>query len=169
MMFVFSALATVFILTAVYRLYLTQMLTIRWRKWLTEQYFFNWFEEKKYFKLEQGANTDNPDQRLTDDIRSFTSTTLGLGLGLLTNIVSLISFSIILWDISGSIEFLGVNIPGYMFWIALVYAIVGSWLAHVVARRLIGLNNRQERFEADLRNIKLAKHGKRVPHRSQYP
>lgn len=147
----FGGIATVAILGAVYRLYLTQMLTIRWRAWLTEQHFARWLNDKNYYRLEQGGYTDNPDQRISEDLNSFTSTTLSLGLGLLRTVVSLVSFSIILWGVSGSIEVFGYTIPGYMFWCALLYAAVGSWLTHLIGRRLIGLNNNQQRFEADLR------------------
>ena len=147
----FGGIAAVAILGAVYRLYLTQMLTIRWRAWLTEKHFSRWLAHKNYYQLEQGGYTDNPDQRISEDLNSFTSNTLNLGLGLLRNVVSLVSFSIILWGVSGSIEVFGVTIPGYMFWCALLYAAVGSWLTHLIGRRLIGLSNQQQRFEADLR------------------
>ncbi len=147
----FCGIAAVAILVAVYRLYLTQMLTIRWRRWLTEQHFDAWLQHKNFYRLEQRGYTDNPDQRLAEDLNSFTDSTLSLGLGLIRNVVSLVSFSVILWGVSGSIEIFGIEIPGYMFWAALLYAMVGSWLVHLVARRLIGLNNRQQRFEADLR------------------
>ncbi|WBG63599.1 ABC transporter ATP-binding protein/permease [Pseudomonas citronellolis] len=147
----FCGIAAVAILVAVYRLYLTQMLTIRWRRWLTEKHFAAWLSDKNYYRLEQRGYTDNPDQRLSEDLNSFTDTTLSLGLGLIRNLVSLVSFSVILWGVSGSIELFGINIPGYMFWAALLYALVGSWLTHLIARRLIGLNNQQQRYEADLR------------------
>src|SRR5476649_45016 len=147
----FGGIAAVAILGAVYRLYLTQMLTIRWRAWLTEKHFARWLANKNYYQLEQGGYTDNPDQRISEDLNNFTSSTLSLGLGLLRNVVSLVSFSIILWGVSGSIEVFGFTIPGYMFWCALVYAGVGSWLTHLIGRRLIGLSNQQQRFEADLR------------------
>ena len=147
----FGGIAAVAILGAVYRLYLTQMLTIRWRAWLTEKHFARWLADKNYYQLEQGGYTDNPDQRISEDLNNFTSGTLSLGLGLLRNVVSLVSFSIILWGVSGSIEVFGVTIPGYMFWCALLYAAVGSWLTHLIGRRLIGLSNQQQRFEADLR------------------
>ncbi|MGE7960474.1 ABC transporter ATP-binding protein/permease [Pseudomonas sp. NPDC089530] len=147
----FCGIAAVAILAAVYRLYLTQMLTIRWRAWLTEKHFARWLGHKNYYQLEQGGYTDNPDQRISEDLNSFTTNTLGLALGLLRTVVSLVSFSIILWGVSGSIEVFGYTIPGYMFWCALVYAAVGSWLTHLIGRRLIGLNNNQQRFEADLR------------------
>ena len=147
----FGGIAAVAILGAVYRLYLTQMLTIRWRAWLTEKHFARWLAHKNYYQLEQGGYTDNPDQRISEDLNTFTSSTLSLGLGLLRNVVSLVSFSIILWGVSGSIEVFGLTIPGYMFWCALLYAAVGSWLTHLIGRRLIGLSNQQQRFEADLR------------------
>ena len=147
----FAIIAAVGIVGAVYRLYLTQMLTIRWRRWLTEQHFARWLAHKNYYQLEQGGYTDNPDQRISEDLNSFTDSTLTLGLGLIRTVVSLVSFSIILWGVSGSIEVFGITIPGYMFWCALLYAAVGSWLAHLIGRRLIGLNNQQQRFEADLR------------------
>jgi putative ATP-binding cassette transporter len=85
------------IVGAVYRLYLTQMLTIRWRAWLTEKHFARWLNDKNYYKLEQGGYTDNPDQRISEDLNNFTNDTLSLGIGLLRNVVSLVSFSIILW------------------------------------------------------------------------
>ncbi|WP_207865204.1 ABC transporter ATP-binding protein/permease [Pseudomonas sp. 58(2021)] len=147
----FCGIATVAILGAVYRLYLTQMLTIRWRAWLTENHFKRWLGHKNYYQLEQGGYTDNPDQRISEDLNTFTANTLSLGLGLIRTVVSLVSFSIILWGVSGSIEVFGIEIPGYMLWCALLYAAVGSWLTHLIGRRLIGLNNQQQRFEADLR------------------
>ncbi|SDX60872.1 putative ATP-binding cassette transporter [Pseudomonas syringae] len=147
----FSGIAAIAILAAVYRLYLTQMLTIRWRRWLTEQHFARWLEHKNYYHLEQGGYTDNPDQRLSEDLNEFTTSTLSLGLGLMSAVVSLVSFSVILWGVSGSIELFGITVNGYMFWAAMLYALVGSLLTHWIGRRLIPLNNQQERYEADLR------------------
>ncbi|MDE1166919.1 MAG: ABC transporter ATP-binding protein/permease [Pseudomonas sp.] len=147
----FCVIATVSILVGVLRIYLTQMLTIRWRRWLTEKHFKKWLGHKNYYQLERQGGTDNPDQRLTEDLRSFTSDTLSIGLGLISNIVSLVSFSVILWGISGSIEVFGITIPGYMFWAAVLYALAGSLITHLLGRRLIRLSNRQQRYEADLR------------------
>ncbi|KAA8706214.1 ABC transporter ATP-binding protein/permease [Pseudomonas cannabina] len=147
----FSGIAAIAILAAVYRLYLNQMLTIRWRRWLTEQHFARWLEHKNYYHLEQGGYTDNPDQRLSEDLNEFTTSTLSLGLGLMSAVVSLVSFSVILWGVSGSIELFGITVNGYMFWAAMLYALVGSLLTHWIGKRLIPLNNQQERYEADLR------------------
>ncbi|MFJ2366175.1 ABC transporter ATP-binding protein/permease [Pseudomonas sp. NPDC087697] len=147
----FCGIAAVAILGAVYRLYLTQMLTISWRRWLTEQHFNRWLDHKNYYQMESGGHTDNPDQRLSEDLKNFTSDTLGLTLGLFRTVVSLVSFSIILWGVSGSLEVFGINIPGYMFWCAFLYAAIGSWLTRVIGSSLIPLNNQQQRFEADMR------------------
>lgn len=152
----FCGIAAMFILVAVVRAYLRQMLEMRWRIWLTRQYLGEWLGDQVYYRLEQNARgTDNPDQRIADDLRSFTSTTLALTLDLLQQVVTLVSFVVILWNVSGAIEFewLGRQwvVPGYMVWAALLYAVVGSVLVYHVGRPLIGLNFRQERYEADLR------------------
>lgn len=152
----FGLLAAIYIFGYIYRVYLAQMLQMRWRAWLTRVYLDDWMTGRAYYRLEleRGA-TDNPDQRISEDLNKFTAGTLSLGLGLLSSVVTLASFSVILWSISGSLAIpLGGStlvIPGYMLWAAVVYAIVGSVLAHYVGRRLIGLNFAQERYEADFR------------------
>lgn len=148
----FGFLASLFIFSAIYKLYLTQMLTMRWRQWLTRRYLDEWMRNQVYYRLElDRRGTDNPDQRIAEDLRLFADGTLSLTLGLLSSVVTLVSFVTILWTVSGPITLMGVTIPGYMVWCALVYAIVGSILAHYVGRPLIGLNFQQERFEADFR------------------
>jgi putative ATP-binding cassette transporter len=152
----FCGLAAINIVVAVYRLYLTQMLEMRWRSWLTRRYLGSWLSNDVFYRLElENQGTDNPDQRIAEDLRSFTSGSLGFALGLLSSVVTLASFVVILWDVSGPLSFMlgesEITIPGYMVWVALVYAIAGSVLTHYVGRRLIGINFRQERFEADFR------------------
>ncbi|MFN8525849.1 MAG: ABC transporter ATP-binding protein/permease [Chloroflexota bacterium] len=152
----FCGLAAVFIVLSVYRLYLSQMLEIRWRVWLTTQYLGSWLKQRVYYLLElRGRSTDNPDQRIAEDLRKLSGGTLGLALGLLSSVVTLVSFITVLWEVSGPLEFeLGgtaVFIPGYMVWVAIVYAIVGSVLTHYVGRPLIPLSFQQERLEADFR------------------
>jgi putative ATP-binding cassette transporter len=152
----FGVLAAIAIVGAVYRLYLTQMLEIRWRAWLTERYIGAWLDRQAYYRLElQNRGTDNPDQRIAEDLRSVTTGTLSLSLGMLSSVVTLASFVVILWGVSGPLSFtlggLEITIPGYMVWVAIIYAIVGSVLTHYVGRRLIGINFQQERFEADFR------------------
>jgi putative ATP-binding cassette transporter len=153
----FAALAGSFVLIAVYQTYLQQVLQIRWRRWMTDVYLHEWLKNQTYYRLQLGADpTDNPDQRIAEDLALFPAQTLALSLGLLTNIVQAISFSFILWELSGplalSLGALGeVTIPGYMFWAVIVYTIGGTWLAVRIGRPLIGINFDQQRFEADLR------------------
>ncbi|KAA0577128.1 ABC transporter ATP-binding protein/permease [Azospirillum sp. Sh1] len=151
---VFGGLALVFIAVAVYRLYLNQMLQIRWRRWLTERYLGDWLENQTYYRLQfANTGTDNPDQRIAEDLRGFVQLTLSLSLGFLTNLVSLVSFLAILWSLSGSvtIPWLDIDLPGYMVWVALVYAVAGTWITHKIGRPLARLSFDQQRYEADFR------------------
>ncbi len=152
----FCEIAAVFILVAIYRTWLNQLLQIRWRRWMTEHLLRDWLADQAYWRISLGTDmagygTDNPDQRIAEDLKSFTTDTLSLGLGLLSNVVTLFSFLTILWTLSGPLELLGVTIPGYMVWVALVYAAIGTALTHLVGRPLIALNFRQQRVEADFR------------------
>jgi vitamin B12/bleomycin/antimicrobial peptide transport system ATP-binding/permease protein len=148
----FTFLAFVYIWAAVYRLYLRQMLEIEWRKWLNERYLQNWLGERAYYKLQLLArSTDNPDQRIAEDLRLFVQLTLQLGLGLLSAVVTLVTFVTILWMLSGALEIAGISIPGYMVWAALVYAIFGTWITHRIGKPLIGLEFDRQRVEADYR------------------
>ncbi len=152
----FCGSAAVFIIIAVYAVYVNQFLQIRWRRWLTRQFLSEWLADRAYYNISltvdrAAIGTDNPDQRIAEDLRDFTDTSLSLSLGLLSNIVSLGSFVVILWGLSGAIEAFGIPIPGYMVWVALGYAIVGTWLTHLVGRPLALLNFRQQRVEADFR------------------
>jgi len=152
----FSGIAAAFIVTAVYQLYLNQMLQIRWRRWLTDKYMDEWIASRAYYRMQlTNASTDNPDQRIADDLSSFVDRTLNLSLGLLSAVVTLLSFLGILWGLSGAIEFnvagSPVHIEGYMVWVALIYAVAGSWLIHIIGRPLIALNFNQQKFEANFR------------------
>ncbi|MGY0712965.1 ABC transporter ATP-binding protein/permease [Azospirillum argentinense] len=152
----FGGLALVYIAVAVYRLYLNQMLQIRWRRWLTDRCLGDWMEGQTYYWLQlAGTPADNPDQRISEDLRGFVQLTLSLSLGLLTNLVTLVSFLAMLWSLSGtlSVALFGVElaIPGYMVWVALAYAVVGTWLIHRIGRPLARLSFDQQKYEADFR------------------
>jgi putative ATP-binding cassette transporter len=156
LMLYFCFLAAVYVIVAIYRDYLQQMLEVRWRIWLTRQYLGEWLSDRVYYRLElEPLGTDNPDQRIAEDLRLFTTGTLTLSLGLLRETVTLISFVAILWIVSGPLAFAvagtEVNIPGYMVWAALLYAVGGSVITYYVGRPLIALNFEQERVEADFR------------------
>jgi vitamin B12/bleomycin/antimicrobial peptide transport system ATP-binding/permease protein len=149
---IFAALAGTFVLILIYQNYLQQVLQIRWRRWMTDSYLREWLKDQTYYRLQLGADpTDNPDQRISEDLALFPQQTLALSLGLLTNVVQAVSFSFILWSLSGPLVLGGVTIPGYMFWAVILYTIGGTWLAIHIGRPLIGLNFDQQRFEADLR------------------
>jgi putative ATP-binding cassette transporter len=152
----FGVIAAAYIVVAVYQLYLNQMLQIRWRRWLTGRYLADWIGERTYYRLQlTDRGTDNPDQRIADDLAAFCDKTLNLTLGLLSAVVTLISFVAILWTLSGTLSFAldgaQIDIPGYMVWVALVYAIAGTVLIHFIGRPLIGLNFNQQKFEANFR------------------
>lgn len=148
----FTLLALLFIITGVYRQYFQQMLFIEWRTWLTERYLADWLRDRAYYRLQLlDKGTDNPDQRIAEDLNIFVDLTLTLTLGLLSAVVTLVSFVGILWAISGPATLLGIEIPGYMVWVALAYAVAGTWLTHLVGRRLIGINFDLQRNEANFR------------------
>jgi vitamin B12/bleomycin/antimicrobial peptide transport system ATP-binding/permease protein len=152
----FSWLAGLFILMAVYQLYLNQMLQIRWRRWLTDRYLSAWLADGAYYRMQLAAGeTDNPDQRIADDLRLFVTGALSLGIGGMRAVVTLVSFLGILWGLSGSMTLPigagGLTVPGYMVWAALVYAVAGTWLTNRIGRPLVRLNFDQQRYEADFR------------------
>ena len=152
----FSLLAFTYILIAVYAIYLRQMLQIKWRTWMTKNYLNSWLNKQVYYRLQltSGA-TDNPDQRISEDINQFVSLTLQLLIGFLKQMTTLVAFGFVLWNLSGEFSLnLGgfeIVIYGYMFWFSLIYSGIGTILAHKVGIKLIGLNFDQQKFEADFR------------------
>ena len=155
---VFGILATCYIVVAVYKFYLTQLLELGWRTWMTRDYLQRWLSHHVFYRLELKAQngTDNPDQRIQEDVQQFTADTVDLSLGILDASVTLLSFIGILWSLSGGFSFeLGgtsYNIPGFMVWMALLYALSGSLLGHWIGRSMASLNFQQQRLEADFRH-----------------
>lgn len=152
----FSVLAAIFIVLAVYQIYLNQWLQIRWRNWMTAHYLNDWIDRANHYRMQlSGDPADNPDQRITDDIKLFVSSTLTIGIGLLSSVVTLVSFVIILWGLSAAapLHVFGydASFPGYLVWAALLYSIVGTWLTHLIGAPLVGLDFRQQQYEADFR------------------
>jgi len=152
----FCVLAAFWIGLKVYQLYLNQWLQIRWRRWMTARYLGGWLHEANHYRMQLlGDAADNPDQRIAEDTQRFVELTLGLGIGLLSAVVTLASFVVILWGLSNEapLHLFGrdIPIPGYLVWGALIYALLGTWLTHVIGKPLVGLNFLQQRFEADFR------------------
>ena len=152
----FTVLAFIYIIIAVYAVYLRQMLTISWRTWMTEQYLARWMHGQVYYRLQVlRSDTDNPDQRISEDINQFVSLTLTLFVGILKQLTTLGAFAVVLWNLSGLItipigdaEF---TVYGYMFWLSLLYSVLGTYFVHLVGKKLIRLNFDQQRYEADFR------------------
>jgi putative ATP-binding cassette transporter len=152
----FSILAAAFLLIAGSMIYLQMLLKIRWRRWMTDRYVTRWLSNRTYYRLNLfGDETDNPDQRISEDINMFIDRSLDLALGLLTAVTTLVSFVVILWQLSGRLDIsiggVPLIIPGYMVWMAILYSGVGTWLTTIIGRPLIRIEFLQQRYEADFR------------------
>lgn len=153
---VFTVLATINVALSVYDLYLNQWLQIRWRRWMTTHYLGEWLHDANHYRMQlKGDAADNPDQRITDDVKMFVESTLGITVGLLSSVVSLASFVVILWGLSATapLHLFGsaFEIPGYLVWGALIYAVFGTVLTHWIGSPLVHLDFSQQRLEADFR------------------
>jgi vitamin B12/bleomycin/antimicrobial peptide transport system ATP-binding/permease protein len=152
----YCGLAAAATVLQVYQLYLNQWLQIRWRRWMTKVYLSHWLEGANHYRMQLlGDAADNPDQRIADDIRLFIERTITIGVGMLGAFVTLASFITILWTLSAAapLDLFGawVVIPGYLVWAALIYAILGTSLTHLIGWPLVQLNFNQQRYEADFR------------------
>jgi putative ATP-binding cassette transporter len=152
---VFSWLAALFIMNAVARGIVSPYLRLRWRRWLTNYYINHWLEGRGYYRIELQRSVDNVDQRIAEDLNYLGQYTMQLLLGFLSAVATLLSFIFILWTLSGPLNlgFIGLDItvPGYMAVAALLYAVLGSFFANLVGRRLIPLNFMRQRYEANFR------------------
>ena len=160
----FCKIAAAFIVIAILKFYLTQLLQLRWRAWMTRSYLARWMADRTFYRLElarygqndESRTPDNPDQRIQEDMQLFTDYTVTLSMGLLNAVVTLASFIGILWGLSGvvTLPLFGhdYTVPGSMVWIALIYCAVGTVITHYIGRPLIRLNFQQQRYEADFRH-----------------
>ncbi|MDA7416792.1 ABC transporter ATP-binding protein/permease [Xenophilus arseniciresistens] len=163
----FCWLALIYIVIAVYKFYLTQILQLRWRVWMTDHYLSRWLAHKAFYRMELARFTDasegvadNPDQRIQEDLNLFTTYSVTLSMGLLNALVTLLSFVGILWTLSGSLsvplpQALGggsLEIVGYMVWAAVLYCAVGSAIAHWIGKPQVQLNFQQQMLEANFRH-----------------
>jgi putative ATP-binding cassette transporter len=151
-----SWLIGLYIFFAVYQLYLNQMLEIRWRRWLTERYLRAWLADGAYYRMQlEKRETDNPDQRIAEDVHLLISHTLTLLMGGLRALVTMVAFVAILWVLSGTLTvplgWSSLTLPGYLVWAAILYAVGGTWLTDRIGRPLVRLNFEKQRCEADFR------------------
>ncbi len=167
---IFIFMASINIVLAVYRYYLQSYLALRWRRWLTQQFLNRWLDWRGYYYLEDfNDTTDNPDQRIQEDINSLVNISLALLLGMLSAVVTIFAFIYILWELSGILTIplgsLGTwHVPGYLVWVAILYASIGTVLTFKIGRPLVMLNFEQQRREANFRfaAIDLRSHAEHV-------
>ncbi|MFM0044709.1 ABC transporter ATP-binding protein/permease [Paraburkholderia sediminicola] len=155
LMVVFCLIVFPMIILFVYGRYLRQMLGFRWRQWLTNEYLEEWLGKGAFYRIERDGLADNPDQRISDDLQSFATNTLSLSLDLLSTVVTLVSFITILWGLAGALSItlggMPLVIPGYMVWVAALYALGGSYVIHKLGHPLVSITYQQQRVEADFR------------------
>ena len=151
----FAKLAFTSILVSVYRIFFSQLLQIRWRTWLTEQFSERYFSQNRFYHLEQIHGQDNPDQRIAEDLNRLTDMAIGLFFGFYLALLSVYEYSKAMLKLSGDLDttVLGhaIHIPDYMFWTVVFYTIIGSVAIHFIGRRLVKINVLRERYNADFR------------------
>ena len=157
LLLVFFVLAAVHIILAVYRYYVSQLFGLHWRRWLTEQFLGRWLQRRSYYLLENfDEKTDNPDQRIQEDVGALVTGSIDLSIGLMSSITTFLAFIYILWKLSGvftlSLGSLGTyQVPGYLLWVGVLYALIGSLVTIKLGKPLVKLNFEQQRREATFR------------------
>jgi putative ATP-binding cassette transporter len=147
---VFLAIISFSVARSVLITYLVDIFALKWRRWLTNYYLSAWIvKSTRPEQVEQCI--DNPDQRIAEDINKFTFETIDLACGLIYTLASVVSFSAVLISISGDASFWGITVPAYMFWAAILYALLGTYIGQRIGFKLVSLSNNQQRSEADLR------------------
>jgi vitamin B12/bleomycin/antimicrobial peptide transport system ATP-binding/permease protein len=149
-------LGTTHILIAVLEFYMIQMLIMRWREFMTEKTFAAWLDNSKHYAIQMAGGVDNPDQRIQEDLKKFTQQTIDFFVSFYTAFLSILAFTVILWSISKNYPYkVGSynldQIPGYLVWATLIYIVVGTVVTHFIGRRLIDLDYKREKREADFR------------------
>lgn len=165
MLLVFGTLASVYVARALLSFYLRQAFLIRWRIWLTDMLMDRWLRKQSYYRGQFVPEPiDNPDQRIQQDVESFVGSSLALSMGLLDSVVSLFSFSIILWSLSGTLVLFGWKIPHAMVIMVYLYVGISTVFAIRIGRPLIRLNFLGERFSANFRYalIRLREYGESI-------
>jgi putative ATP-binding cassette transporter len=153
LIYVFSLWAAIWVVSSLIEIFANYTLLIRWRRWMAEKYSHDWLSNATHYRVSLAGTADNPDQRIAEDTRAFVNQTYGFALPLLSQISTLVSFSIILWSIKIPITIPGTDIiiPGFLLWMALIYSIAATWITHLIGKPLIGLEFEQERREANFR------------------
>lgn len=153
----FFLLVTLYIVIAVSSSFIQAYLGFKWRIWLTKQVMNDWLHNSTFCKLFTcKTKTENPDQRISQDIANFTSSTLSLSLNIVTQLIKSVTFAFILWKLSSSLALplpggSNINIPGYMLWLTIIYVTFSTYVIYKSGRPLVALDYIQEKVEADFR------------------
>ena len=149
---IFGILATVNVVLVLFTFWVSQAQIIHWRLWLNQRMAGDWLSGTAYYRMRfVSTPVDNPDQRIQQDVTSFTSDSQSLGLGAVSSCVGLVSFTIILWQLSGPITVFGLQIPRAMVFLAFIYVIIATVFAFRIGRPLIRLNFLNELLTASYR------------------
>ena len=152
---VYVGFLVLLVVVSAYRIYVRQVLEVRWRRNLTEHYVSRWIGPHAYGQSQLHGDLDNPDQRIAEDIRDFVASALGLALSLLAAVATLVAFGGVLWKLSSDwripLDGSLLHVPGLLFWVALIAAGVSIAVTQLVGRRLVPINYDRLRFEADFR------------------
>jgi putative ATP-binding cassette transporter len=149
---IFGVLATINVVLVLFTFYIGQAQIIHWRLWLNERMVSDWLTGTAYHRGRFGSTPiDNPDQRVQQDITSYTSDSQSLALGAVSSVVTLVSFTIILWSLSGPLTVFGIQIPRAMVFLAYLYVIIATVFAIRIGRPLIRLNFLNELLTASYR------------------
>jgi len=150
---VFAVWAAISVISVLIETVANSVLLIRWREWMAAEYNRRWLQNGNHYRISLAGTADNPDQRISEDTRSFLNQTYAFSLTLITQVSTLVSFSIILWSIPVAITVPGTDIviPGFIFWATLIYAAIATWITHLIGKPLIALEFEQERREANFR------------------
>jgi putative ATP-binding cassette transporter len=140
------------------QLHLKRRLQMNWRIWLSHTTVHRWLQSGRQYQLGLLADEiDNPDGRIAEDIRVSTEYAVEFAASILQCVLQLVTFLGVLWTLSGDfrITLFGAerNIPGYMVWCAVAYALIGSLLTYALGRGLIGAGNVRQGREADFRSV----------------
>lgn len=138
------------------RSYLIAYLTFTWRQWLTSNYLHNWAHNNTFYHvLSEDNHPDNPDQRIANDLALVTESTVSFFILVLGELATLVSFITILWGLSSNIQLNVFNhpieIPGYLVWVAIIYATIGTTITVFTGKRLVLFDFNQEKLEANFR------------------
>ena len=149
----YAAMFVLLAVVAVFARFVEERLAVLWRAWLTQHLIEKYLAKRAYYRMQTRGDIDNPDQRITEDVKAFTGTTLSFMLIVLNSTLALFGFSGVLWSITP-----------WLVAAAVGYAAVGSLVAILLGRKLVGLHIHEQRKEANLRYefIRVREHAESV-------